>query len=375
MSTTVNASAQAMALAASLFNKESGSWKKLFITGIVSTLLLMTGAVCAEEQNDDLDNVSSTALVNSASSPTPRSSIKDQGKVYRDPYGNRITAPASKDEAKDAEEDFDALNPSSFPDSHTDEQVKSDVDNQSSSSLQSSLEQVDEGLASSVADSNELSATQDNAGKTTTLPANPKIAVIYFTQPELISGVDHDAMTGASLVYDRDNHRTGTTKYLADLIASYTKADLFRINKTASYPREHEDLIYEASVELDNQTHPEIQLKPSLNINKYDVIFLGYPIWWYDLPMPIYSFFDEFDLSGKIVIPFCTHGGSRPYKTFANVANGEPNAKVLINNGLVLDRYQVGLQGKKIIESWLNSLNRDTFNGMLLPKEELKSAP
>lgn len=61
----------------------------------------------------------------------------------------------------------------------------------------------------------------------------------------------------------------------------------------------------------------------------YDIIFLGYPNWWGDMPMPLYSFLDEYDLSGKTIIPFCTSGGSALSDTVNAIRNAEPDAAVM----------------------------------------------
>lgn len=59
-----------------------------------------------------------------------------------------------------------------------------------------------------------------------------------------------------------------------------------------------------------------------------DTVFLGYPIWWYDMPMPVYSFLEAYDLSGKTIIPFVTHGGSGLTGTADRIAAAEPGARV-----------------------------------------------
>jgi flavodoxin len=90
------------------------------------------------------------------------------------------------------------------------------------------------------------------------------------------------------------------------------------------------------------------------NLEQYDTIFLGYPIWWYDLPMPIYSFLDQYDLSGKTIIPFTVHGGSRLSGTIEKIVRLEPGANV-IQDGLAISRNSVA-QSERDITAWLRRL-------------------
>ena len=92
------------------------------------------------------------------------------------------------------------------------------------------------------------------------------------------------------------------------------------------YPASHEALTAEAKGERDGNIHPSI--RPVGDLSGCDVIFLGYPIWWYDMPMPVYSFLDAYDLSGKTIIPFVTHGGSGLTGTADRIAAAEPGARV-----------------------------------------------
>ena len=166
-----------------------------------------------------------------------------------------------------------------------------------------------------------------------------------------------DELTGASVIYDSDYQRRGLVEYLARQICRETNADLFMISRVRPYPTDHDELIYEASEEFDMQSRPSIMMTPTFHPELYDLIFIGYPIWWYDLPMPLYTFFTHFDLSGKVIVPFCVHGGSRPFKTFALIDKQEPNAEVLYNYGLVMHRQDVPTKGTKAISAWLHGLH------------------
>ena len=189
-------------------------------------------------------------------------------------------------------------------------------------------------------------------------PCPVNIAVVFFSYPEHLphESTDVDELTGASVIYDSDYQRRGLVEYLARQICRETNADLFMISRVRPYPTDHDELIYEASEEFDMQSRPSIMMTPTFHPELYDLIFIGYPIWWYDLPMPLYTFFTHFDLSGKVIVPFCVHGGSRPFKTFALIDKQEPNAEVLYNYGLVMHRQDVPTKGTKAISAWLHGL-------------------
>lgn len=204
------------------------------------------------------------------------------------------------------------------------------------------------------ADTNDSNGTEETINP----PCPVNIAVVFFSYPEHLphESTDVDELTGASVIYDSDYQRRGLVEYLARQICRETNADLFMISRVRPYPTDHDELIYEASEEFDMQSRPSIMMTPTFHPERYDLIFIGYPIWWYDLPMPLYTFFNHFDLSGKVIVPFCVHGGSRPFKTFALIDKQEPNAEVLYNYGLVMHRQDVPTKGSKAISAWLHGL-------------------
>lgn len=91
------------------------------------------------------------------------------------------------------------------------------------------------------------------------------------------------------------------------------------------------------------------------NLDSYEVIFLGYPNWNADLPMPLYTFLEEYDFSGKTIIPFTTHGGSGFSRTIQTISDLQPNATV-ISDGLSISRNSVA-GAESEVASWVNSLN------------------
>lgn len=155
--------------------------------------------------------------------------------------------------------------------------------------------------------------------------AQKKMLVTYFSFPER-TGVD--ASTGASRIVVGDR-MYGTTAYVAQVIAESTGADLFEIKTTHTYPNAtHKELIDYAKKEAETKTYPKIASKIR-NFADYEVVFVGYPNWWYDMPMVIYTLFNEYDFSGKTIVPFCTHGGSGFSQSVETIRGLEKGAKVV----------------------------------------------
>ena len=116
----------------------------------------------------------------------------------------------------------------------------------------------------------------------------------------------------------------GNTSIIAHMIAEQTGADLFEIEAVTPYPTSHSELLDVSRQEMANNTRPEIADTVD-NMDDYDTIFIGYPNWWGDMPMIVYNFLESYDLSGKTIVPFCTHGGSglsRTESTIANITGG-----------------------------------------------------
>ena len=83
------------------------------------------------------------------------------------------------------------------------------------------------------------------------------------------------------------------------------------------------------------------------------MVFVGFPNWWYDMPMPLYSFFDEYDFGGKTVIPFCTHDGSRFSGAVETIRQLEPKATVLDGHAIARDRVDGSRDG---VLQWLEKI-------------------
>lgn len=119
----------------------------------------------------------------------------------------------------------------------------------------------------------------------------------------------------------------GNTRILAEMLADMTGGDLFEIKPAKAYPKEYTPTTEIAKQEKADNARPAIE-GTLPNVQDYDVIFLGYPIWWSDLPMAVYTFIEAENFSGKTVAPFCTHEGSGLAGTEGYIADAT-KAKVL----------------------------------------------
>ncbi len=175
-----------------------------------------------------------------------------------------------------------------------------------------------------------------------------KSLVVYFSVPET-DGTD--ASSGASRVRS-DGKVMGNTQYVAALIREATGSDLFEIKTVRTYPGSHKALIDAAKAEIDNNARPQLATHID-NLKDYDVVFVGFPNWWYDMPMPLYTFFDEYDFGGKTVVPFCTHGGSRFSGAIKTIRELEPEATVLDGYAIARDRVPESKDG---VLKWLERI-------------------
>lgn len=174
---------------------------------------------------------------------------------------------------------------------------------------------------------------------------------------------DVDATTSASIVQDGEKKR-GTTEMLARLIQKETGGDLFRIQTKKKYPAGYNKVIDQNHKEMDDDYLPE--LKKIKNVEQYDVVFIGYPIWAEDLPQAIKSFIKEHELEGKTVIPFCTHGSSGPSGTYNKIRR-------LCSGSDTLPGFSAGEEKVKAkstetrLKSWLARVDVNSRLGRLVP--------
>lgn len=179
-----------------------------------------------------------------------------------------------------------------------------------------------------------------------------KILIAYFSVPEDVSTDGVDAVAGASIVV-KDSEKLGNTQYVAQIIQDSIGGDLFRIETVSGYPLEHDALLDYASVEQSSNARPELTAEVE-NFSEYDTILLGYPNWWYDIPMSIYTFLESYDFTAKTIMPFVTHGGSRASSTMETIRELAPGA-MLHEEPLILSRNDVA-GSEEIVRHWAESL-------------------
>lgn len=147
--------------------------------------------------------------------------------------------------------------------------------------------------------------------------------------------------------------QTGNTEQIAQMISNETNADIFKIEASTPYPEDYDTLTQIAQEEQNSDARPEINNTID-NISDYDVIFIGYPIWWGDMPQIMYTFLESYDFNGKTVIPFSTSGGSGLADTIEHIQTEIPNANV-VENGFTIDGSQAE-SAENDINNWLNQL-------------------
>ena len=166
----------------------------------------------------------------------------------------------------------------------------------------------------------------------TTAPANNSAAgdtlVVYFSRMGNTDFPDDiDAQSSASLVLNNGSLK-GNAQLMAEWIADEEGCGTYEILTEDKYPADYNQTTSVAKNEQNENARPALSNHID-NIDSYSTIYIVYPNWWGDLPQPVYSFFDEYDMSGKTVIPFVTHGGSSFSNTISAIKSLEPNAEVV----------------------------------------------
>lgn len=146
----------------------------------------------------------------------------------------------------------------------------------------------------------------------------------------------------------------GNTQILGEYIASEVGADSFHIETVTPYPTGYDECCDVAKQEQKDNARPEIT--GSVDMEQYDIVFLGYPIWWGDMPMAVYTFMESYDWSDKVVIPFCTHEGSGLSGTDSNIASAT-GAQVLTAIDMRGSTAQaLNDDTKQTVRTWLDDL-------------------
>lgn len=145
---------------------------------------------------------------------------------------------------------------------------------------------------------------------------------------------------------------SGNTQVIAKQIQELTGGELFEIQTAKPYPEEYRPCTEVAKKEKEANARPALKTKPE-NLDAYDIIFVGYPNWWGTAPMVIWSFLENYDLEGKTVIPFCTHGGGGEqncFKDFVHHTGKAETKKGFITNGSGVK------SARPQVEKWLHEI-------------------
>lgn len=175
----------------------------------------------------------------------------------------------------------------------------------------------------------QTATTSDNTADNNTASSGGKTLIVYFSW-------SNNTDTMANYIHDRIG------------------GDMERIEPVEAYPEDYNETADKAKAERDNGARPKFK-ELQFNPEDYDTIFIGYPIWWYELPMIMRTFLDTYDLGGKTIIPFNTHEGSGDGGTYDQIKSEEPNATVL--EGLPIRGGDIeNADSKDKVISWLEGL-------------------
>lgn len=141
----------------------------------------------------------------------------------------------------------------------------------------------------------------------------------------------------------------GNTEKVANMISDITGANKFKIQQVEPYSAKYSVCIDEAKMDLKEKARPKIINMPN-NIDDYDEIYLGYPNYWGDMPMAVYTFLESYDWSGKTIHPFCTHEGSGLSSTENKIKATCKGANV--TKGLAIHGSSVD-KARNLVEKWV----------------------
>lgn len=119
---------------------------------------------------------------------------------------------------------------------------------------------------------------------------------------------------------------SGNTRSIAERIAEQTGFDAVELELAEPYSSDYSTVLDEAQADQAAQARPELVTR--LDMNRYGTVLLGYPNWWASIPMPIATFLESYDFTGKLVCPFCSHGGGRLGQSVTAISKLVPTARV-----------------------------------------------
>jgi flavodoxin len=171
--------------------------------------------------------------------------------------------------------------------------------------------------------------------------ANSKSLIAYFSR----KGNNY---VGGSIV----NLPIGNTEVIAKKIQELTGSDMFQIKTVKSYSEDYTETTNVAQEELRKNSRPELTGIVD-DMDSYDVIYIGYPIWYGTMPMTVFTFLESYDFSGKTIIPYCTHEGSGLGQSVRDIKKLCPNSRV--HDGLAIKGSSVN-RTQNDVSAWLHKL-------------------
>lgn len=196
--------------------------------------------------------------------------------------------------------------------------------------------------------------TQEESSSSTTKRSaqqtDGKILVAYFSWADnAVLDEDVDAVTSPSVI------APGNVEELAGWVQEETGGELFSIRVKDPYPSDWDDCLERANEERGDDARPELEENVE-NLDDYDTVYLGYPNWWYGVPMPLLSFLEENDLSGKQVYLFCSHGTGGLANSVEIITDALPDAEISDN---IFDCYEEDASSSENdIKEWVSQTNQ-----------------
>lgn len=188
------------------------------------------------------------------------------------------------------------------------------------------------------------------------------ILVAYFSWADnAILADDVDAVASPSVI------PPGNVQQLAGWVQEETGGELFSIRVTEPYPSDWDDCLARANEERGDNARPELAENVE-NLDQYDTVFLGYPNWWYGVPMALLTFLEQNDLSGKQIYLFCSHGTGGLANSVELITQAAPEAMISDN---IFDCYEEeASSSEETIRNWVNSLGYSQSEETEVPASE-----
>lgn len=178
------------------------------------------------------------------------------------------------------------------------------------------------------------------------------LTMVYATSAYAQSGNDLNSADSAPRILIAYFSMSGNTRLIARDIQKMTGGDLFEIKAVREYGPDFDSAVEQAREELQNRARPALQAKV-VNMQDYDVVFVGFPNWIGTMPMAVFSFLEQHDFTGKTLVPFCTHGTSGISNTITDLKKLNLQAKICEH--IAFYRNDVK-DAEEPLRNWLNGL-------------------